>query len=147
MEQQRKLFGNAPLRYLFVGLGLLFFALGIIGIFLPILPTTPFMLLAAACFSRSSPRLHKWLLSRKTIGPTIVDWEMNGVIRPKAKIMATTVMLGVMILSSVIVGLSKEINLILAATAAAVLWFIWSRPSSAPTQDSVEDAASTHHHV
>ncbi len=145
MEQERKLADSLPVRYMFIGLGLLFFALGIIGIFLPVLPTTPFMLVAAACFSRSSPRLHKWLLSRKTIGPLIVDWEANGVIRTKAKITATIMLVAVMTASSVLAGLSAVVNVVLALTAAAVLSFIWSRPSVVEIEDRTKEAASFHH--
>ena len=53
---------------------MLFVALGVLGIFLPVLPTTPFMLLAAACFARSSRRIHRWLLSHPTFGPIIDEW-------------------------------------------------------------------------
>ncbi len=49
-------------------------ALGVLGVFLPVLPTTPFMLLAAACFARSSRRIHHWLLSNPTFGPIINEW-------------------------------------------------------------------------
>lgn len=63
-----------PIRLVFAGLGLLFMALGVLGVFLPVLPTTPFMLLAAACFARSSRRIHHWLLSNPTFGPIIDEW-------------------------------------------------------------------------
>ena len=56
-------------------LGLLFVGLGAIGAVLPLLPTTPFILLAAWCFARSSPRLHGWLLSSELFGPLLRDWE------------------------------------------------------------------------
>jgi uncharacterized membrane protein YbaN (DUF454 family) len=55
--------------------GFLFIGLGIIGIFLPLLPTTPFILLAAGCFAKSSPRWHRWLLTNRTFGPMIKNWE------------------------------------------------------------------------
>jgi uncharacterized membrane protein YbaN (DUF454 family) len=55
--------------------GFLFIGLGIIGIFLPLLPTTPFILLAAGCFAKSSPRWHRWLLANRTFGPMIKNWE------------------------------------------------------------------------
>lgn len=55
-------------------LGSLFVALGIAGIFLPVLPTTPFMLLAAACYARASKRFYNWLLNNRTFGPTILEW-------------------------------------------------------------------------
>lgn len=65
--------------------GWLSFLLGFIGVFLPILPTTPFMLLAAACFAKSSPRFHKWLLATRMFGPLIVNWQEQRFIAEKTK--------------------------------------------------------------
>ncbi len=62
---------NPITRYLLIAAGWISFILGVIGIVLPLLPTTPFMLLAAACFANSSPRFHDWLLSHKFFGPII----------------------------------------------------------------------------
>jgi uncharacterized membrane protein YbaN (DUF454 family) len=59
------------------------------GIFLPLVPTTPFLLLAAFCFSRGSPRLHKWLLDHRTMGPIIRDWKNRRAIQPRVKAVAT----------------------------------------------------------
>ncbi|MGL4508030.1 MAG: YbaN family protein, partial [Aeromonas sobria] len=66
-------------------LGWLAFATGIVGIVLPLLPTTPFMLLAAALFARSSPRFHRWLLTHRWFGPPIVDWQQYRGIRRHAR--------------------------------------------------------------
>lgn len=60
-------------------------ALGVLGVFLPVLPTTPFMLLAAACFARSSPRFHRWLLNNPTFGPIIDEWHSHRSIPYRAK--------------------------------------------------------------
>lgn len=65
--------------------GVLALALGLVGIFLPLLPTTPFVILAAACFAQSSPRLHDWLLRHPLFGPAISDWRNHRAIPPRAK--------------------------------------------------------------
>lgn len=70
---------------LYKPLGFVFVGLAAIGIFLPLLPTTPFLILAAACFARSSERLHHWLLSNRTFGPIIADWEQNKCISATTK--------------------------------------------------------------
>lgn len=69
-------------------LGLTCVGLGIIGALLPLMPTTIFLILAAGCFARSSPRLERWLLTHRRFGPTLVAWRAEGAIGPRAKIMA-----------------------------------------------------------
>ena len=58
-------------------LGILFLVVGAVGAVLPLLPTTPFVLLAAGCFARSSPRMHAWLLRSELFGPVLRNWEQN----------------------------------------------------------------------
>ncbi|KZN13727.1 hypothetical protein OA79_09630 [Marinomonas sp. TW1] len=62
-------------KYLYLLLGWLSLITGIIGIYLPLLPTTPLVLLAAWCFSKSSKRFHSWLLNHKFFGPIVRDWQ------------------------------------------------------------------------
>lgn len=76
------------MRHIYLVLGIGCVALGFIGAFLPVLPTTPFLILAAACFARSSPRLEGWLLSHRHFGPTLRAWRERGAIPRKAKLMA-----------------------------------------------------------
>jgi len=71
-------------------LGVVFVLVGIAGVVLPILPTTPFILLAAACFIRSSPRLHAILASSRTFGPMIRTWDARRCISPRVKVVAIT---------------------------------------------------------
>lgn len=72
--------------------GVLSLALGIIGIFLPLLPTTPLVLLAAFCFGKGSPRLRAWIVGHRRFGPMIADWEATGAIPRKVKVWACSVM-------------------------------------------------------
>lgn len=79
-------------RYILLGVGWLSVTLGVIGIFLPVLPTTPFLLLAAACFARSSPRFYFWLVNHKRLGPWIRDYLQGNGIPLKAKVYAIGLM-------------------------------------------------------
>ena len=79
--------------YLWQALGLFFLLLGGIGVLLPLLPTTPFVLLAAACFARSSPRMHRWLLDSELFGPMLRNWEANRCVSRKVKWLALSMMI------------------------------------------------------
>jgi uncharacterized membrane protein YbaN (DUF454 family) len=78
--------------HLWTILGLLCLVLGGIGVVVPLLPTTPFVLLAAACFAKSSPRMHAWLLNSELFGPMLRDWEANRCISYKVKWLALFMM-------------------------------------------------------
>lgn len=109
--------------------GYLALALGAVGAVLPLLPTVPFLLLAAFCFARSSDRLHRWMLDHPTFGPPIRHWEERGAIGRRAKWVASLSMMG-----SVGVGLWLGLPLwvvaVQAAVLAAVAIFIWTRPEA-----------------
>lgn len=75
-------------RWLFTALGFLALGLAGIGVVLPVLPTTPFVLLAAACFARSSPRFHRWLLSSRAFGPMIQRWQADRCVSRETKAVA-----------------------------------------------------------
>ena len=77
-----------PVRLVFAGLGTLFVLLGMMGLFLPVLPTTPFLLLAAACYARSSRRIFNWLLNHPHFGPLIREWREHRSMPYRAKRMA-----------------------------------------------------------
>lgn len=81
---------SAAIRFGWLALGLSCVALGIIGALLPLMPTTIFLILAAACFARSSPRLETWLLDHPRFGPTLRAWRRDGAIGRRAKAMACT---------------------------------------------------------
>ena len=110
-------------------LGLVCIALAAIGIVLPLLPTVPFLLLAAFFFARSSERLHYWLLSHPRLGPPIEDWQSRGAINPGAKRLATVSIVAVFVLSLVL-ALKTTVLIIQAVVLSLVLLFIWTRPSA-----------------
>ena len=91
-------------------LGLLALALALIGVVLPLLPTVPFLLLAAFCFARSSQKLHRWLISHKTFGPMIIAWTTSGAIGLSAKRYATLSILAVFSLSHIHWAKLEHIN-------------------------------------
>ncbi len=76
------------MQYFFVALGSLFVGLGLVGIVLPLVPTTPFLLLAAACYARGSERFYRWLLNHPWFGETIRDYREGRGMRRAAKIRA-----------------------------------------------------------
>lgn len=88
MPTSRQTFINLLLK----ALGFMFVGLGLAGVFLPLLPTTPFLLLAAGCFARSSPAFHDWLLTHRLLGPYIRDWERDRSIPLTAKVTAVSMM-------------------------------------------------------
>lgn len=69
-------------------LGFVFLGLGLAGVFLPLLPTTPFVLLAAACFAQSSERMHRWILANPTFGPMVREWELKRCVSCRVKVIA-----------------------------------------------------------
>lgn len=93
------------------------FALGIIGAFLPILPTTPFLILSAYLFSKTSPRFHAWIMNLPLAGDGIRDWQQNRVIKTRAKVLA----LSMMILSLVVIWRSEKIHIIIQVFVTLIL--------------------------
>lgn len=116
------------MRFLYAGLGLVCLALAVIGIVLPLLPTVPFLLLAAFFFTNSSERLHNWIIAHNVFGPMILDWRDHGAIRPRAKKAATLSIAAVFGLS-LLFGAPGHVLGIQAVVLSAVLLFIWSRPN------------------
>ncbi|MAV92006.1 MAG: hypothetical protein CL676_11355 [Bdellovibrionaceae bacterium] len=115
-------------RILLSFLGFLSLIVGLIGIFLPLLPTTPFLILAAWCFVRSSPRMHAWIYRHSLFGEPLRDWEERGAIRPKNKVIAVILLLA----SSFILWFQVdllEVKLPVIFFLTGVSLFILTRPS------------------
>ncbi len=120
---------NPLVRFFFVASGWLSLTLGFFGIFLPLLPTTPFVLLAALCFSKGSPRLHNWLRSTKLAGRIIRDWEEHGMIRHRTKVVTTVLMVGLTSYPVIFIPMWMICRVLMICTSICVLTFIWTRPS------------------
>lgn len=116
-------------KYLFNVFGFLCVLLGLIGALLPLLPTTPFLILAAYFFSKGSPRFRHWLINNKYFGPSIIDWQTKGAIRKPYKILATGMLLisGVIMLSRPQIPTPAKVSFVILATG--LLTFVWTRPS------------------
>lgn len=115
------------MRIVWITSGILCVGLGVIGVFLPLLPTVPFLLLAAFCFGRSSERLHAWLVSHPKFGASIADWQQHGAIRKRPKLYATASIVAVFLVSFA-VNVRPTILMIQIAVLVGVLAFIWTRP-------------------
>jgi uncharacterized membrane protein YbaN (DUF454 family) len=123
------------LKPLWIFLGILSIITGFIGIFLPLLPTTPFALVAAFCFSKGSDTLHEWLLSSKFFGPLISDWEKNGAISLNIKRYSTFSIILLFGYTIIFVKVIFWIKMIVVLSGALVLAFIWTRPSRPALND------------
>ena len=107
-------------------LGTVSLALGIIGIFLPLLPTTPFLLLTAALYFRGSPRLYQWLLNHKHFGPYIRNFRENKAIPLRAKIISLLLMWGTMIYCIFFLIPLVWVKVVMFLVAAGVSWHMLS---------------------
>ena len=109
--------------------GCLALVLGVIGIVTPLLPTVPFLLLAALSFSKSSERLHNWLLTHPKLGPPIAAWSERRAISTRAKRLSAASMLASVILSLAL-GVPTNAGLLQVAAILAATLFIWTRPDA-----------------
>ena len=115
-------------RYFWLALGFLATGCGIAGAVLPLVPTTPFMLLAAYAFAKSSPRFHGWLVNHPQFGPLIQNWQRHGSIDPRSKRMAMAMMAAALI-ASWLMGVAPLFLAIQALVLAGSATFILTRPN------------------
>lgn len=128
-------------RWLLVAVGVVSVGLGTLGIFVPLLPTTPFLLLAAACFVRSSDRLHKWLLNHRVYGPVIRGYREHRALPASSKV-TILVFTWTAILSSVLI-LAHPMRFVLLAPAIGATWMMIRMPTLDPallSSDGVAEA-------
>lgn len=112
-------------KYLLLIFGLLFVTLGILGAVLPILPTTPFLLLALACFANSSPRFHQMLLNNRWFGAALRQWEENRSITRASKLKAMILIVLTFTLSIAILHGKLQLQLGLLVMGSILLTFMW----------------------
>ena len=116
-----------PMRWLYLILALFFLLLGILGLLLPVLPTTPFILLSAWAAARGSPRLLAWLENHTAFGPMIRDWRRGGVVSRRAKWLATSFM-GASALYMLHGVRPLWVPLLAIACMVLTLLWLWRRP-------------------
>ncbi|MFT4538737.1 MAG: uncharacterized membrane protein YbaN (DUF454 family) [Planctomycetota bacterium] len=120
---------RGPLRWLLLIAGFICTVLGTVGAFVPVLPTTPFLLLAAACFSRSSPRFHRLLLANRIMGPYLVQWQHDHTIPREAKRKAYTVLV-ITFTSSILLVEGTGLRITLGVIAVALIMFLRWLPTT-----------------
>ena len=119
------------MRLIWITAGGVALGLGVLGIALPLLPTVPFLLLAAFCFARGSMRFHDWLVDHPRLGPPIQAWREEGAISPKAK-RAALIAMAASLLLSLALGVGPALLALQAAILACVATFIVTRPAGRP---------------
>jgi uncharacterized membrane protein YbaN (DUF454 family) len=114
-----------------ITVGLLSLAAGIIGIFAPVWPTTCFLLLAAGCFSKSSQRLHGWMMSNRLFGSYLQRYKEHGTIGSRVRIGSLVILWTSLLLSSWLVGFSAWISLLLFVVGSGVTAHLLKLPTEA----------------
>lgn len=114
-------------RIVLIIIGVVSLALGALGVFLPLLPTTPFVLLSAFAFANSSERLHRWLLDHNVFGPLIANWRSHGAIGRRTKVVSLVSMVAIVGISALL-AVPAHVIAIQAVVLTASAIFIVTRP-------------------
>ncbi len=114
------------MKVFYVIIGSIALALGVLGIFLPILPTTPFLLLAAALYFRGSPELYEWLIRQKHLGPYILNFRENKAIPLRAKIISVTLIWTTILYCVFFIAPFFLLKILLILLAIGISWHILS---------------------
>ncbi len=130
-------------RALWLAAGWASLALGVVGAVLPLLPTVPFVLLAAACFSRGSARWERWLLSHPRFGPWVRDWRASRAVPVRAKQWATAMMAVSATWAWFVMPRWPWLPAVCCAVVAAWLWRLPTRGAAAPAPQSDASSASS----
>lgn len=122
-----------PARWLLLALAAVCVLLGLVGIVIPVMPTVPFLIIAAWAASRSSPRLHQWLVTHPRFGRQLREWNDFGIVPRRAK-WFTLVMMAVSAVSMLVVAPPAWVPAVLGGIAcmAALLAWLWRRPEQRP---------------
>ena len=131
-----KYVNNNILRWILICCGCFSVLAGVVGIFLPLLPTVPFLLLAAACFARSSERFHTWLVQHNQLGPLIRDYLNGGGIPLRAKRIAIGMVWISFPASAFLFVQVVWLKVLLMAVAAGITLYLISLPTISPDQKS-----------
>jgi uncharacterized membrane protein YbaN (DUF454 family) len=123
---------NPMVRHCLMALGFLMVGLGTLGVFLPVVPTAPFLIVAAWAFSRSSERFHNWLYTHPHFGPPLVAWNRHGVIPVTAKLLSVVGMYGSVALVIAFVATDWVLPTVHFGIVTGVAAYILTRPSRAP---------------
>lgn len=118
--------------YLIFSFGWLFVVLGLIGALLPIVPTTPFMILALGCFAETSPRFHKMLLNNRWIGPPLSQWDQTRTVRRRTKLQATAMLVIAFSFSIGMLWGRVELQLVLLCLALVMIGLVWRLKEAEP---------------
>lgn len=120
---------GGPRRWLYLLLAGVFFALACLGVVLPGLPTTPFLLLTSYFLVRSSPSLNRKLMRSKVFGPLLRDWQRHRALKPRVKTISLVACSAAVLLSIFFSSLPPAARAAVAAAGAYGIWFVWRLPT------------------